>query len=377
MALSRTEKILADDIRSGDKFFSASLLALLIGGAVCISTIPVSVKVPAASAHIEPEARLHVLAAEFSGLVVAVPAKLHAQVEADDPLLILDSSHSVEALVAANSHKAEIQRRILALDLESRADLARIELERNTVDLDAATAALQAEADAVARKFASRNLEQSERLRQVGLISENERLRLESEAARATSVADIADLARARTVEHQKAAQKNLEAKRAAFDGLISSLRGDLVQIEAHIEHLSDEVARRTLRAPISGRVGRIQALRPGSWVEAGQPLIELVPGGSGRTVLAQVDARYLARLRVGQKASLRPILDQSGGLGPPEAAVVTALGLPELAGEGAPVDVELELEGETSLVVGAPLKLDLVVDRKPIIHIFLKALAS
>jgi multidrug resistance efflux pump len=65
------------------------------------------------------------------------------------------------------------------------------------------------------------------------------------------------------------------------------------------------EVDRRTVRAPISGRIGEAQILRVGSYIRSGEPIGAIVPLGALR-IVAEFPPLVIGRIRIGQPAELR-----------------------------------------------------------------------
>jgi len=135
--------------------------------------------------------------------------------------------------------------------------------------------------------------------------------------------ATAVDSARAETDRRKalvQAAQKVVErleweARSVQKDRLAAlAARGrDLAEVEAalrsgteSIARLELEIERRRIRAPISGRVGELADLKPGSVVQAGRRLVVIVPEGDVRVVAGFLPSAAPGRIRPGQPARLR-----------------------------------------------------------------------
>jgi membrane fusion protein (multidrug efflux system) len=90
-----------------------------------------------------------------------------------------------------------------------------------------------------------------------------------------------------------------LERERAAVEGQISTSK-------ARIVSLTHDLERFVLRAPVSGQVGEVAPLQPGSEVRRGERLAVLIPPGQLRIVADFPPSRALGRIRPGQSARLR-----------------------------------------------------------------------
>jgi membrane fusion protein (multidrug efflux system) len=102
-------------------------------------------------------------------------------------------------------------------------------------------------------------------------------------------------------------------ARVAGRRGELDRLRQERAQVTAEaatagaaLADLAAELGRRTVRAPVAGRVGELAAVPPGARVEAGERLASVVPPGPARAVAFFPPAEALGRIRPGQPARLR-----------------------------------------------------------------------
>jgi multidrug resistance efflux pump len=86
----------------------------------------------------------------------------------------------------------------------------------------------------------------------------------------------------------------------------ISALEGDRTTMKATLSRLGNEVARRKIRSPISGRIGEALILRVGSVVAPGDKLAAIVPGGNLLIVAQFPPPAAFGRIHSGQMARMR-----------------------------------------------------------------------
>jgi adhesin transport system membrane fusion protein len=86
----------------------------------------------------------------------------------------------------------------------------------------------------------------------------------------------------------------------------VLSLEGESAALQASIARLNGEIARYALRAPVSGTVAEVAALRTGAYVAQGQRLVTIVPPGEFAVIADFAPATVLGRIHRGQLAMLR-----------------------------------------------------------------------
>jgi membrane fusion protein (multidrug efflux system) len=104
----------------------------------------------------------------------------------------------------------------------------------------------------------------------------------------------------------QRTRESDRETRIRALESEIHRLEGESATAGAAIRRLYYDLEKRRIRAPISGRLGDVVTLRPGTFVGEGDKLAAIVPPGTLR-VVAYFDApAALGRIRPGQPARLR-----------------------------------------------------------------------
>src|SRR5690606_195816 len=97
--------------------------------------------------------------------------------------------------------------------------------------------------------------------------------------------------------------------RRAGLDALAreqARLDGEIAATAAVIARLEHDIGRRTVTAPLAGRVGELAELRAGAFVAAGDRLGAIVPDGALRAVAYFDPAVAAGRIAPGQRARLR-----------------------------------------------------------------------
>ena len=157
----------------------------------------------------------------------------------------------------------------------------------------------------VAARVAQDKVARSNQLENLGLLSA-----AEAEAARGEAQGKRADVAAARVgIERLKAEQLAVERQKR---GLLASLVRERVNLEglraasaSTVVRRETEAERRRIRAPVSGRLGEVNAIQIGAVVREGERLASIIPQGKVR-VVAEFSAPSLGRVKPGQTARLR-----------------------------------------------------------------------
>jgi membrane fusion protein (multidrug efflux system) len=118
-------------------------------------------------------------------------------------------------------------------------------------------------------------------------------------------------------VQSLKLAASRLESEQQKNDNdrtaQINRLEGEIVRLESEkstasrtVERLTHEAGRRVVRAPVARRLGEVEILRNGAFVNEGEKLATVVPQGAIRLVGEFLPLAALGRIRGGQRATFR-----------------------------------------------------------------------
>ncbi len=275
------------------------LPALALTGAwtVWMTQARVTVYVTAARARIEVSRMTHRVAAQEGGRIVRLSVELGKSVRAGERLAELDTSVERAVLAREQNELAGLAARITALD-------EHIERER-------AKRASRAQVHVLATRKARSELEQL-RLRashQAELTSIANELHRRSLTARMESVSAEVELrgSRLRVGEAEleievAGAQRDYDDKAAL--AALAQLQSQRAELEAERGRKQAEIAtalaqieRRTIAAPVSGRLGNITALQVGDVVKPGDVIATIVPSDDVRVVAEFVPDEAVGRI--------------------------------------------------------------------------------
>ena len=247
----------------------------------------------------------HLIATPVAGMVIATNLQIGRDVKVGDILVRLDAKcqrlqlEEQRARQAALVAQLEVMRREVAMQeqailhdnqaAKAALDEARADYRgaQSTAEVDKETAAHYARLEA-------------------GYAAELERRRFAAQSRKSQAESESAGLA----VEKLAADIETRKRDRGAF---VERQRVEIVKAEgestttaAMIKRLEYESDRRTVRAAVTGRVGKVSALRVGSFVTEGQSLGAIVPPGQVQIVADFPPGAALGRIRRGQSARLR-----------------------------------------------------------------------
>ncbi len=213
-----------------------------------------------ASARLEAEQAATPLQSPLAGRVQSTHLSIGREVKAGDLLVELDTS--VEQL-----QLSEERARLAALGPQLRALNEQAAAEEEARSASHAASAQVREAEAPAR-FAAADEERMRQLRAEGLIPEREYQRQNADMQRARAAADTQRLG---------ARHKNRAARLKSLTAGMSRIEAQIAGIEASIARLTYEIERRSVRAPVSGRLSEAAVLPAGAMVRAGDKLAVIV----------------------------------------------------------------------------------------------------
>jgi multidrug resistance efflux pump len=305
-AFSRTLRLLNADGYRGTAL-GILAVALLLGAwtAWCVRA-QVTVREVSSTARLEVDRAVYPIQSPTAGRVAETWLAVGRQVHAGDLLVKLDTSAEQlqageeRARLAALAPQVEALGRQIVSEQEARG----AEQEASKVAAEEAAAnARQAEAPA------SYNAIEQERLQQLhaeGLIPERDYQRGRATAQQSHFAAEREQIAVRRIQQEQRTRESDRESRIRALEAEIVRLEGAIATSRAAIVRLENEIERRVVRAPASGRLGETAALRVGAVLREGDQVAALVPDGRLIVVAQFPPAAALGRIAPGQSAVLR-----------------------------------------------------------------------
>jgi membrane fusion protein (multidrug efflux system) len=258
------------------------------------------------SARLEVDRAAHAVEAQVGGRVVTSRLGLGRQVAEGEILIELDASPLRLELEEQRARLRAARAQLAVLGDERAVESGALRQDRQGTQATLGNArAKYEEADAEARHSA----EQAERLGRLhagGNLSELEWLRAQAEAVKSRAAADALRFDIDRRAWDRRAGDSDRQARLEALRRQIAEVEGQIAVGGAVSERLEHEIDRRSLRAPVAGRLGEIADLPVGAYVREGGRVAVVVPSGDIRVVAQLVPGDALGRVRPGQPARLR-----------------------------------------------------------------------
>jgi multidrug resistance efflux pump len=294
------------DARSRSWWPPLALAALLAAWVLWAVTARVTIYAVSATARLEVVQAACPVESSLEGRVATTHVVLDAEVAAGDVLVVLDSEPlrlERDELQATRAGRAA-ELRPLAEEIEAlQRQLDQLELagskglEEQAAEIEEAEAAL---------RLATSEAERSQALSTGGMVSGAELARVHADLDRQRAGVGRRRAAKDRLQWDRAAATSELQASLAERRRRDAVVRGECAVLEASVARIAHELERRTIRAPIAGRIGETADLRAGQFVAAGARLAAIVPAGGVRIVAALQPQHALGRVRTGQAARLR-----------------------------------------------------------------------
>jgi membrane fusion protein (multidrug efflux system) len=282
---------------------AAALLAVWLAWLI-LARVPLYIA--SDDARVEVRQAGHAVDAPDTARVIRVHAALGQQVRAGELLVQLEDT--VERL-QRDELAARVASQQAAIDALVR-QRASLELAlRHTANT---TVAKRREADEALRsaeaaaKLAEEEVRRIESLHRAQLVSDSALAAARAAAAQRRAEAQAA----ASTVQRTSAEGNTTGAEqRAALENVLAEeaeVRGEMEEASVAVRRLTEVIARRAIRAPVSGTIGDLARITPGMAVPAGTRIAVIVPGGRTH-IVAQFPPHVAGgRVEVGQHARFR-----------------------------------------------------------------------
>lgn len=264
-----------------------TVLLCLVGSLVAINIIHIDVNVRV-SGIIKPREDHTVVLATTSGFVDARNLALNAEVSEGDTLAIIRSELITAKLPSLESRKKELKTLITDLTQLTTLEPTKVKLVSPMYKQDVRYYLSQWSEAETKRKQAQALFERSKKLYEANVIplSDFEPTELQYEQAQ-NSLLTLTDY-------QQRQWQSDLIGYKA-----------ELRELETQINQISIQNAETVIIAPTSGTIQRVQTLFDGTYVSAGQQLVEISPNGS---LIAEcyVPPKDVGYLRIGSKGRVQ-----------------------------------------------------------------------
>lgn len=266
----------------------------------------VSVYAVTNKADLEVDRSAHPVESMVIGRVVATHMALDQEVKAGDVLVELDSGAQQFQLTEEKTLLAGANPQIRSREEQiASEEQALVQDQQASKDALEEARAHYGEAEAAAQ-FAQAEAERLRKMYNAGVVPELEVNRSVADAQQRRAAADSLRYAVVRLEGEQRTRAEERKARIEQLTGELNKLRGDQATAGVTLQRLEEEVDRRWIRAPISGKLGEVAPLRVGAVVHEGEKLASVIPTGKLRVVANFDPPVALGRIRPGQHARLR-----------------------------------------------------------------------
>jgi adhesin transport system membrane fusion protein len=208
------------------------------------------------------------------------------------------------ALASAERRLYETRQRELQSNidvLEQQARQRQQELAENQAKLNKLTTSYE---------LSKQELEMSEPLVSVGVISEVEVLRLKRTVNDLRGEMETTRLAIPRIRSSLSEVREKIEDVKVRFQSesssQLSEVQAELSRTETTITSAKDRVSRTQVRAPVRGKINRLMINTVGGVIQPGEDIVEIVPLDDSLLIEAHIRPSDIAFLRPGQKAMIK-----------------------------------------------------------------------
>ena len=258
------------------------------------------------AARVEADRAVHPVDAASGGRVAAAPGlRLDAAVRAGDVLVVLDAGAERIELERERGRLSSLGRERVALEARLGAEARVLARTGDAVAATAGEAAARLREAESASRFAEAQAGRAAALHAAGSISDAELGRARAAAEQAASQVDaLRSGSVAGTARGRQAAAEG-EARIDALRGELAALDAEASRAASAVRRWTLEVERKTIRAPVAGRLARVEVVRPGQVLAPGARVAEVVPPGALR-IVSELPVAATGRVRPGQAARLR-----------------------------------------------------------------------
>jgi multidrug resistance efflux pump len=258
------------------------------------------------SARLEVDAAAYPVQASVAGRVVASQLVLGKEIHAGDVLAQIESDDERLSLQEERTRFSSLEPQVAALRSQMQSENEGGTDERQVLSLSIEGAQAQYREALVQATAAEQESERAAQLRAEGIMAEADAQRAKAAAQSKRSAADNLKIAISRLEPelHVRASDRQVRLKTILGD--VAKLQASEATSSATIRRLEYDIERRSIRAPISGRLGECAILRPGSHISEGQQLGVILPRGKLQIIAEFAPSAALGKVRPGQQALLR-----------------------------------------------------------------------
>jgi membrane fusion protein (multidrug efflux system) len=284
---------------------SVLILVMVIWGAWFLLA-QVNVYELSLDARIEVISAVHTIDAPTAGRITSVNLKVDQEVAEGDILVTLETNQESSRVdeEMANLHGLRQRRQALQGARQAEIEAGTSSRQRSFEAVERARAELHEEQ--LELSLAQATLERNQRLSEQGVISLAVFEETQSVVEQEKAEVEIARRQLAGLEWQRQQSDNEHQARLAENERQLAAVDGEIGMAEAAVARLGMVLEERAIRAPVAGRIGELEGLKPGSVVEAGDTIAAIVPEGELMVVARFPAGSALGRIRAGQEARLR-----------------------------------------------------------------------
>jgi membrane fusion protein (multidrug efflux system) len=258
------------------------------------------------SARLELDAAAYPVQASVAGRLVASQLVLGKEVHAGEVLAQVESDDERLSLQEERTRFASLEPQLVALRSQMQSEDQGRTDERQVLSLSIEGAQAQYREALVQATSAEQESDRAAHLRAEGIMAEADAQRAKATAQSKRSAAESLRIAISRLEPELEVRDSNRQVRLKQILGDVAKVQASEATSSATIQRLEYDIERRSIRAPISGRLGECATLRPGSHISEGQQLGVILPRGKLQIIAEFVPSAALGKVRPGQHALLR-----------------------------------------------------------------------
>jgi membrane fusion protein (multidrug efflux system) len=279
---------------------------LAAGGALWLGTASVTLYEVATSARLEANDAVYPVAAPVSGRVTRSHLEIGREVREGEILIELESASEQLDVREQFARQQGLRDQIAALRNQIEAEQRAREQESRAAGIGREENQAQAREAEAAAQHAENETRRLRQLYDAGLIAQRDYQQGVAEAQGRRAGAQAKAIAVDRAGQDQLTRDRDRTARVRGFESQIAGLEAQILTLDATVARLRNEIERRLVRAPMSGKLGEVAVLRPGAVVKEGAQLGAIVASGRLALVAQFAPDAALGRVRTGQSARVR-----------------------------------------------------------------------
>jgi len=257
-------------------------------------------------ARLEVAGAAYPVQANATGRLIASQLVLGQKVHAGDVLVELESDDEQLGLAQERSHFAALEPELAALRSQMGSEDEGRAAERNVLMFSTGGAQAQYQQAQAQEALAEQEARRATRLRADGLISEADAERASADAASKRAVTESLRVGVARLQPELQVRDRERDVRLKQLLGDIAKLEAEAVASAANRRRLEYEVDKRSIRAPVAGRLSECAPVRPGAHIVEGQQLGVIIPDTVLQLVAEFEPSAAFGKIHAGQNAIVR-----------------------------------------------------------------------